>query len=67
MKKRYELTLYVKTTLFDRNLKLVFRWVKVDKKIFTRKSDAIRQFTVLNRISCFKAVLRLQRGGKKRG
>lgn len=63
MKKRYEVTKYRKTTIFDRNLNLVYRWVKEEKEIFTRKSDAIRQFTVWNRISNAKAVLRLVRRG----
>lgn len=64
MRKIYEVRRYVKTTLFDKNLRLVYRWIYVDKCLFTNKQDALRYFIACNTFTKHKAVLRVMKGGK---
>lgn len=63
----YVVTCYCKVGILDKNLKYVWRWRKVCKYRYTRKVDAVKMFTRVNKeVKHGKAVLRLERGGQKR-
>jgi len=63
----YEVKLYQKRTVFDNNLKLVYRWYLLETKRYTILKLAIQFFRYFNRttLTHLKAVLRVkQKGGK---
>lgn len=65
MKKIYIVTRYHKTTVFDKNDNLVWRWTRVESIIYTNAQKALRYFRACNTADYQKAVLRVRRGGKR--
>ena len=65
--KYYEVRRYYKETVFDSNLRLVYRWFYIEKHCFSNKVNALKYFTACNNLDRHKAVLRLKERRVKRG
>ena len=61
----YEVKRYHKTAIFDVNMHLVYRWLYVEKYLFTSKVKAMKAFTACNHYENEKAVLRVKKGGRR--
>lgn len=62
----YEVRRYYKDTIFDSNLRLVWRWYFVESFRFTNAQRALRYFRACNHFPREKAVLKVikKKGGK---
>lgn len=61
----YIVSRYYKDTVFDKNDKLVYRWIALEKISFNNLRLASRYFRTCNTGNRHKAVLRVKKGGAK--
>lgn len=57
-RKTYVITRYARHSVFDKNLKLVWRWFSMEKICFSNLRKATKYFRAFNMTTGHKAVLR---------